>query len=89
MAAVFTFDAGETIVEDAAIEVTVNDPFDIRTKKAILFGKTVVIDLLKFLKVILNASVILGILRFPRAVCERNIRHALNASWLTGGELVR
>ena len=35
----------------AAIEVTVDDHFDIRTKKAILFGKTVVVDLLKFLKV--------------------------------------
>ena len=42
---------GEAVVEDAAIEVTVDDHFDIRTKKAILFGKTVVVDLLKFLKV--------------------------------------
>ena len=85
VATVFAFNAGETIVEDAAIEVTANDHFDIRAKKTISFGKTVVVNLFKSLKMILNALVILGILRFARAVCGRNIRHALNASWLTGG----
>jgi len=50
VAAVFAPDSGEAVMEDAAIKVTVNDHFDIRTKKAILFRKTVVIDLFKSLK---------------------------------------
>jgi hypothetical protein len=82
VAAVFASDPGEAVVEDAAIEVTVDDHFDIRTKKAILFGKTVVIDPLKFLEVIFNASIILGVLRFPGAVYGSNVRHNLSTSWL-------
>jgi hypothetical protein len=35
--------------------------------------------------VILDTGIILGILWLARAVCGRNIRHALNPSWLTGG----
>jgi predicted DCC family thiol-disulfide oxidoreductase YuxK len=75
MAAVFASDPGKAVMEDAAIEVTVNDHFDIRTKKAILFGKTVVIDLFKSLKMILHT---LKILRFPwlsRAIYRRDVGH--------------
>lgn len=59
MAAVFASDPGKAVMEDAAIEVSVNDPFDIRTKKAILFSKTVVVDVFQRFKVVFNALVIL------------------------------
>jgi hypothetical protein len=85
VATVLALDAGETIVEDAAIKIAVDHLLHIRAEETVLGGKALVIDLLKFLKMILNAPVIRGILRFTRAVCGRNIRHALNASWLTGG----
>jgi hypothetical protein len=75
VAAVFASDPGESVIEDAAIEITVNDHFDIRTKKAILFGKTVVINLFKSLKMILNALIILRFRWLPRAIYRRDIGH--------------
>ena len=69
VATVFAFYTGETIVEDAAIKITVDHLLHISTEKSVFDGEAFVIDLLKFLKVILNALVILGILRFARAVC--------------------
>jgi hypothetical protein len=68
VATIFAFNAGETIVEDAAIQIAVDHLFHISAEETVLGGKALVIDLLKFLKMILNASVILGIPRFPRAV---------------------
>ena len=59
MAAVFASDPGKAVMEDSAIEVSVNDPFDIRTKKAILFSETVVVDVFQRFKVVFNALVIL------------------------------
>ena len=69
VATVFAFYTGETIVEDAAIKITVDHLLHISTEKSVFDGEAFVIDLFKFLKVILNALVILGILRFARAVC--------------------
>jgi hypothetical protein len=40
MAAVFASDPGKAIMEDAAIEITVNNQFDIGTKETILFERT-------------------------------------------------
>ncbi len=68
VATIFAFNAGETIVEDAAIKIAVDHLFHISTEETVLGGKALVIDLLKFLKMILNALVILGILRFTRAI---------------------
>ena len=59
VAAVFASHLGEAVTEDAAIEVTVDDLFDIRAQETILFGKTVVTDLFKSLKMILNTLIIL------------------------------
>jgi hypothetical protein len=75
MAAVFASDPGETVMEDSAIEVTVNDSFDIGAKKAILFGKTVVIDLFKSLEMIFNTLIILRFLWLSRAIYRRDIGH--------------
>jgi hypothetical protein len=75
MAAVFASDPGEAVVENAAIEVTADDHFDIRTKKDILFGKTIVVNLFKSLKMILNTPIVLGFLWLSRAIYGRDIGH--------------
>jgi len=82
VATIFAFNAGETIVEDAAIKIAVDHLFHIGTEETVLGGKALVIDLLKFLKVILYASVILGVLRFARAVYGRKVRHDTKAFWI-------
>jgi len=64
VATIFAFNAGETIVEDAAIKIAIDPLFHISTEESVLGGKALVIDLLKFLKVIRYASGILGVLRF-------------------------
>ena len=76
--AVPALDAGKTIVEDATIKIAVDHLFHISTEESVLGGKALVIDLLKFLKVILNALVILGIMRFPRAVCSAYVGHRMS-----------
>ncbi len=48
-------------MEDAAIKIATDDLFHISTEETVLGGKALVIDLLKFLKVILNTVVIWGI----------------------------
>lgn len=58
MAAILGSDPGETVMEDAAIEITINNLFNIRTKKTILFGKTFVVNLLELFKIVLNTLVI-------------------------------
>ena len=55
-------------MEDATIQIAVNNLSHIRAEKAILLGKTLIIDLLKSLKMILNTLVVLGVLRFSRAI---------------------
>ena len=75
MAAVFASDPGESVMENAAIEITVNDHFDIRTKKTILLGKTVVVNLFKYLKMILNTLIIQRLLWLARSIYRRNVGH--------------
>ena len=79
VATVLALDAGETIVEDAAIKIAIDHLFHMSTEETVLGFKALVIDLLEFLKVILYASVILGVLRFARAVYGRNVRHDTKA----------
>jgi hypothetical protein len=78
MSAVFASDSGETVVEDAAIKITVNHLLHISTEETILGGEALVIDLLKFLKMILNALVIFGILRLPRVIYGGDVGHTLS-----------
>jgi hypothetical protein len=75
MAAVFASNSGEAVMENAAIEVTVDDHFDIRRKKAILFGKTVVVNLFKSLVMILNTLIILRIMWFTWLINWRRVGH--------------
>jgi hypothetical protein len=78
VAAVLAFDAGKTVVEDAAIKIAIDHRFHISTEEAVLDGDALFINLLKFLKVILNTMVILRILRFARAGWGRNVGHRLS-----------
>ncbi len=68
MSTISTFHPCTAIVQDTAIKIAVNDLSHIGPKKAILLSKTLIIDLLKCLKMILNTLVVLGVLRFSRAI---------------------
>jgi len=59
MSTFFTFDPCKAIVQDAAIKIAVNDLPNIGPEKAILLGKTLIIDLLKRLEMVFNALIIL------------------------------
>jgi hypothetical protein len=78
MAAIFASNPGEAVMEDAAIKIAVDHLLHIGAEEAVLGGKALVIDLLKFLKVILNALVILGILWLPRVIYGGDVGHTLS-----------
>ena len=58
MPTVPTSDAGKAIMQDTTIEIAINNLFHIGPKKAILFGKMIVINLLKSVKIIFDTLVI-------------------------------
>ena len=68
MAAIATPDTGKAIVQDSAVKVSIDHFLDIRPEKTVLLRKTIIIDLLKRLKMVFNALVILKSLRFSRAI---------------------
>jgi hypothetical protein len=63
VAAVFAFHAGKTVVQITAIEITIDHLLDIGPPEAVLPGEMFVIDLDKGLKIVLNAAVVIRILR--------------------------
>jgi hypothetical protein len=77
MTAVFASYAGKTIVQDSAIQITVNHLPNIRTIKSILPLKPVLIDLLEHFKMVLNALVIWSALGFALPIngCRHEYRH--------------
>lgn len=70
MPGVFAYDPREAVMEDAAVQKTVNDLFDIRTQKAVPCCESLVIDLIERLKIILNTLIILGRLS-PSGLVDR------------------
>ena len=58
VSAFFAFDPRKSVMQNAAIKVAINYLFDIRTEKAILPGKPVIIDLFKGFKMILHALIV-------------------------------
>ncbi len=58
MTAVFASHAGKAVMQNPAVQVTANHLLDIRTIKAILSLKPVLVDLLERFKMIFNALVI-------------------------------
>jgi len=68
MAAIFAFHTGKAIVHIPAIEIPVNDVFQIGSSEAVLPGEMVVIDLKKGLEMVLHTAVIIRILRVSWAI---------------------
>ena len=75
MAAFAASDPGKAVMQDAAIEVAVDDLSHIGPEKAIFFSKTLIIDLLKRLEMVFNTLIILRVLWFARAIYRRNVGH--------------
>ena len=71
VAAVITSDAGKTMLQIAAVEVTVDHFFDIRPPETVIPGKPVIINLHEGFNVILHAGIIVRVLRPPGAVLIR------------------
>ena len=63
MAAVFAFHPGKAVLQIAAVKITVNHLFDIRPPESVLSGKPVIINLHEGFKIILDAMIIIRILR--------------------------
>ena len=77
MAAIATPDTGKAIVQDSAVKVSIDHSLNIRPEKTVLLRKTIIINLLKRLKMVFNALVIHRVLRFSGAVYRRDIGHWL------------
>ena len=85
-------------MEDAAIEVAIDNLPHIRPKKTILLGKAVVVNLFKLLKMILNTLIILRFQWLSRAIYRKDVGHdrfsfgtkprywgpIINNGWITG-----
>ena len=67
MAAFAASDPGKAIMQDAAIEVAIDDLSYIGPEKAIFFGKTLITDLLKRAEMVFNTMIIPGVLCCERA----------------------
>ena len=78
MLTVFTLNAGKAVMQDAAIKVAVYDLFHVGPEKAVLFGKTIVVNLFQRFKMVFNSARGGIVLRFPgfaRAIYRRDIGH--------------
>ena len=68
MAAVFAFDSGKAVTQITAIQITIDYLFDIRPPEAILLGKMFIIGLNEGFKIVLDALIIIRILRMAGVV---------------------
>lgn len=68
VATIFAFDAGETVVRVATVQIAVNDLLQIRSPEAVLPGVMIIIDLKKGLEMVLYTAVIIRILRVSWAI---------------------
>jgi len=64
MAAAFTFDPCKAVMEDAAVQKTIDDLFDVWPEKPVPGCEPFIIDLLQRLKIVLNTLIVLRGLRF-------------------------
>ena len=79
MTTVITTNSGETMIKDTAIKVTIDHLSHIGPRKSILLDKTVLVNLLKLFKMVLNALVVrcaLGI-----ALLVYRLRHGMSHPW--------
>jgi hypothetical protein len=77
MPTVTTLYPDKAVFQNAAVEIAVNDPFYVRTKKTVLPFEPLVIDHLEHFKVIFHALVIRRVLGIALAVY--GFRHGLLA----------
>jgi hypothetical protein len=75
MAAIPAFDAGESVVQIAALQIPVNDLLQIGALEAVLPGKMLIVDSDEDLKIVLYATVIIGRLGISGAVNRCRERH--------------
>jgi hypothetical protein len=59
MPAVLALHTGKAVVEDAAIQVAIDNLPYVRAEKAVLPRKDLIVDLFKFLEVILHTLIVL------------------------------
>jgi hypothetical protein len=82
MTTISTRDTGKAMMQDTAIKISINDLSYIGAKKSISFVKTVIVNLLKLLKMVFNALVVrcaLGI-----ALSVYRLRHEFSHPWQQG-----
>jgi len=77
MVTILALNTGKAIMEDAAIKVTINNLSYIRAEKTIPLSKALIINLLKRLKMVFHALVILRNLRVARTINGKSIGHWL------------
>jgi len=68
MAAVFASDAGKAVAQIAAVEIAIDYLFDIGPPEAVLPGEVFIVGLNESFKIILDAVIIIRILRSARVV---------------------
>ena len=66
---------GKAVVENAAVKISVDNLPHIRTEKAILLGKTLIVDLFQRFKIVFNALIILRVLWFTWLINGRRVGH--------------
>ena len=59
MVAIFAFNTGKAIMDDATVKIAISDLPHIGPEKAILLGKALIVDLFPRFKIVLKALVIL------------------------------
>ena len=72
MVAIFAFNTGKAIMEDATVKIAINDLSHIGPEKAILLGKALILDLFQRFKIFFNALIIQRVLWFlqPQGSCD-------------------
>ena len=68
MTTVLTSDPGKAIFQNAAVQIAVNDLFNVGAKETVLPFEPLVIDLFEGLKMVLHALVIWRVLRIALAI---------------------
>jgi hypothetical protein len=75
MVAIFAFNTGKAIMEDATVKIAINDLSHIGPEKAILLA--LIVDLFQRFKIALNALIILRVLWFTWLINGRRVGHGL------------
>ena len=75
MPTVSAFDPCKAVMQDAAVQVAVNDLFDVGPEKTVFLCELIVIDLFQIFKIVLDTLVALGFLGLSGLVNRGYLRH--------------